>query len=153
MKLTGVILISTYSQSQSILSLLLAREKVALLLGNQEYENERIANLTSPISDITQLKAALETLDFKVFAFSNLNSTEMVTVLKRFCELLVDAGMYAVFYYSGHGFVHQNVEYIIPVDAGRPLKCDHCLSSDEVASQLQRTKSKVFMFLDSCRVR
>ena len=132
---------------------LIAREKVALLLGNQEYEGDGIANLTSPINDITQLKATLEKLDFKVFAFANLNSIEMVAVLKRFCELLVDAGMYAVFYYSGHGFVHQHVEYMIPVDANRPLECDRCISCEEVASQLQRTKSKVFMFLDSCRVR
>ena len=131
----------------------LAREKVALLIGNQDYDNEKIANLTSPINDITQLKATLEELEFKVFAFANLDSEETVAVLGRFCELLVDAGMYAVFYYAGHGFEHQNVDYIIPIDAQHPLKCDQCFSVKYVESMLQETRSKVFMFLDCCRVK
>ena len=127
----------------------LAREKLALLLGNQEYESDGIASLTSPVNDITKLKETLEKLNFKVFAFANLKLVETLDVLNRFCEILVDAGMYAVFYYAGHGFEHQNVDYIMPVDAQLPLKCDECYSVNFIASKLQERKSKVFMFLAS----
>ena len=136
-----------------VLYCLLAREKLALLLGNQDYESDKIANLTSPINDITKLKEALEKLNFKVFAFANLRLEETNKVLNRFCELLIDAGMYAVFYYAGHGFEHQNVDYIMPVNAQMPLRCDECYSVNYIAAKLQERKAKVFMFLDSCRVR
>lgn len=136
-----------------ILTFLLAREKLALLIGNQEYDCDKIANLTSPINDITKLKEALEKLNFKVFAFANLKLVDTNEVLNRFCELLVDAGMYAVFYYAGHGFEHQNVDYIMPVNVQMPLKCDECHSVNYIESKLQERKGKIFMFLDCCRVR
>ena len=128
-------------------------ESLLYCLANQEYESDGIASLTSPVNDITKLKETLEKLNFKVFAFANLKLVETLDVLNRFCEILVDAGMYAVFYYAGHGFEHQNVDYIMPVDAQLPLKCDECYSVNFIASKLQERKSKVFMFLDSCRVR
>ena len=88
-----------------------------------------------------------------MFAFANLRLEKTNEVLNRFCELLVDAGMYAVFYYAGHGFEHQNVDYIMPVNAQMPLRCDECYSVNYIAAKLQERKGKVFMFLDSCRVR
>ena len=146
-----------YDRTPNILSTirycLLAREKLALLLGNQDYESDKIAKLTSPINDITKLKETLLKLNFKVFAFANLRLQEMNNFLNRFCELLVDAGIYTVFYYTGHGFEHQNVDYIMPVNAQMPLRCDECYSVNYIAAKLQERKGKVFMFLDSYRVR
>lgn len=130
-----------------------AHEKLALLIGNQAYDDKGVSSLSSSISDVVLLKEELEYLDFKVFAFSDLSFVEMVQTIESFCNLIHTWGTYVIFYYSGHGFDHRNVEYLMPVDARIPLECDKCISADYVTFRLQKTMSKVFMFLDCCRLR
>ena len=131
---------------------LTAHDKLALLIGNQKY-GQGVSSLSSSVSDVTLLKTELESLDFKVFAFSDLSCVDMMRVFEEFCSLIHTWGMYVVFYYSGHGFDYQNVEYLMPVDATIPLECDKCISADYVTCCLQKTLSKVFVFLDCCRTR
>ena len=94
----------------------------------------------------------MEKMGFKVFAFFDLKFNEVMEVLAKICCTL-DAGMYVLLYYSGHGFQHQNVDYIMPVDASFPIQCGGCISVDNITFRLQKTKSKVFLFFDSCRVK
>ena len=98
------------------------------------------------------LSDTLSKIGFKVFSFSDLLFDEMMEILDYFCSLL-DFGVYVVFYYSGHGFSYHDMNYIMPVDVTVPISCDACIPAELVSYQLQLTKSKVFMFLDCCRVR
>ena len=98
------------------------------------------------------LSDTLSKIGFKVFSFSDVRFREMMKILDHFCCLL-DSGVYIVFYYSGHGFSYQNMNYIMPVDVTLPISCDACIPAEFVSNRLQLTKSKVFMFLDCCRVR
>ena len=129
-----------------------AREKIALLIANQNYEREDIKSLNSPHNDVKLLKEQMEKMGFKVFAFFDLRYNEVMEALEKICRKL-DAGMYVLLYYSGHGFQHQNVDYIMPVDASFPIQCDACISVDHITYKLQKTKSKVFVFFDCCRVK
>ena len=98
------------------------------------------------------LSDTLSKIGFKVFSFSDLWFDEIMEILDYFCRLL-DSGVYCVFYYSGHGFSCENINYIMPVDVTLPISCDDCIPAEFVSYRLQITKSKVFMFLDCCRVR
>ena len=130
----------------------LAREKVALLIGNQNYSEKDVKSLSSPHNDIKALADTLKPLGFKIFSFCDLNFSEMMKVLDFYCALL-DSGVLCVFYYSGHGFDYKNNGYLMPVDVCLPINRDSCIAVELVSHRLQMTRSKVFMFLDCCRVR
>ena len=132
-------------------SLSVAREKLALLIGNQDYEHEKVNPLHSPRNDIFKLKETLAAMDFKVFAYSNLTFKETMKILEMFCKLANHPGIYVVFYYSGHGFDFHNVDYIMPIDAQVPIDCDQCVSGNLITTWLKNTKGKVYVLLDCCR--
>ena len=75
----------------------------------------------------------------------------MINAVEYFCNFL-DQGMYAIFYYSGHGVEVNKTTYFVPVDADeRDLTTVHYNNSDLVAYKLQSTLAKVIMVLDCCR--
>lgn len=128
-----------------------ARGKVALLIGNQDYEH--IKKLSTPENDVLELGRKLRAeLDFKVLSFVNLRFDEMMNALETFYNLLCMPGVYALFYYAGHGFIHNSVTYLMPVDAQRPLRCDYNIGADKIAVEMQNRFCRPFVLLDCCRV-
>ncbi len=115
---------------------LLAVEKVALLIGNQRYEN--MTQLISPENDVLELTKLLQGLNFKVFSLVNLRFSEMMEALEIFYQMLAVPGVYALFYYSGHGFIHNKINYLMPVDATLPPRCDRNIVSDEISGHMQK---------------
>lgn len=128
---------------------------MALLIGNQQYESDWISNLSNPENDVMELTRLLQSpdLNFKVFSLVNLRFKEMMDVLEIFCGMLSVPGVYALFYYSGHGFSYSNRTYLMPVDATLPLRCDHNIVSDMISARMQNQLSRAFTFLDCCRVK
>ena len=133
--------------------LLPARGKVALLIGNQKYECEAIDNLASPENDIRELSEVLKRLNFKVFTLVNMRFRDMKEALEVFYAMLALPGVYALFYYAGHGFNYLNSTYLMPVDAALPLHCDHNIAADEIGVGMQRKMSRAIKVLDCCRIR
>ena len=132
-----------------------AREKVALLIGNQHYDCEEMNDLRSPENDIRQLCSLLENeLNFKVISLLDLTHSEMMHALERFYEMLAVSGVYALFYYSGHGFTTSvGKNYLIPVDASPSLSCDQNIHVDMICGQMRRKLSRAVVVLDCCRVK
>ena len=130
----------------------IARDKVALLIGNQKYTD--FSDLTSPHNDILELKKTLMKMDFKVFAYYDLGYEEIMSVIEKMIDML-EQGMNLVFYYSGHGFHHREsaMDYIMPVNVAKPLKCCDCISSKFITNKFQNTLCKVFAFFDCCRIK
>ncbi len=124
-----------------------AVEKVALLIGNQQYES--MGQLISPENDVLELTKLLQGLNFKVFSLVNLRYSEMMEALDIFYEMLAVPGVYALFYYSGHGFSHNKTNYLTPVDA---TTCEHSIVSDKISDLMQKTMSQAFVILDCCRI-
>ena len=145
-------LLKTLSLSLSLsISPCEARMKVALLIGNQCYRN--MNPLISPENDIRELRTMLENdLDFKVISLVNLTHTEMMQALEKFYELLSVAGIYALFYYSGHGFTGHNKDYLVPVDAELPLRSSYNINVEGIIKQMQTKLSRAIVVLDCCRV-
>ena len=134
----------------------IALEKVALLIGNQNYESPEVDRLVSPENDIRELCKLLQAppLNFKVISLVNLKYREMMKALEEFYQMLAVPGVYALFYYSGHGFNylgHSN--YLIPVDATLPLVCEHNIEANAIGLGMQSKLSRAMVVLDCCKIR
>jgi hypothetical protein len=128
-----------------------ARDKVALLIGNQKYrECGDLNKLRFMEKTVESVAKKLTTLDFKVFVFVNLTLSEMNKVLTWFYTLL-SSGVYGLFYYAGHGF-HATHSYLIPVDIKLPNPDPKdCILSSTISSNMQEKLCRAVLVLDCCR--
>ena len=128
----------------------LAREKVALLIGNQTYQHS--LKLTTPENDIRELGKVLREspFNFKVFSLIDLTQAEMQASLEMFYKLLDVSGTYAFFYFSGHGFsTNARNNFIVPVDS-KPC-CSQSFYVDDIIGKLQKRYGRVFTVFDACK--
>ena len=131
-------------------SLPIAHDKVALLIGNGCYNH--LNRLHSPENDIQQLSAVLKDLDFKVFALVDLTYSEMQSALTLFYRSLV-INTYGLFYFSGHGVndTSQN-SYIAPVDCPRTPNLDLCFHLPGIINRMNAQKCRPLCVIDACRI-
>ncbi|KAM6058436.1 mucosa-associated lymphoid tissue lymphoma translocation protein 1-like isoform 2-T2 [Chlamydotis macqueenii] len=126
-----------------------ATEKIALLVGNNCYQHH--PNLMAPVTDVFELSLLLKQLGFQVVSLLDLNKAEMVTAVSRFLQLL-GKGVYAVFYYAGHGYEHSGRNYMVPVDAPQPYAPENCISVQRILQKMQQQRTALnLILLDTCR--
>lgn len=89
-------------------------ERVALVIGNTAYT--ALPPLVNPGNDAVDMAKALEGLDFKVIAKTDLKLDEMRATIREFRKTL-KRGAVGLFYYSGHGLQVDGINYLLPVDA------------------------------------
>jgi hypothetical protein len=65
-----------------------ASAKVALLIGNEDYEDAELQGLHAPSNDVAVLAHILTRLGFHVIALHNLTRTEMYNSFRWFCSIL-----------------------------------------------------------------
>lgn len=79
-----------------------AGSKIALLIGNSQYEH--IDVLSSPSKDIPDLAKKLRSMGFEVIEKYDLDRRAMKKIVKSFRTTLQrNRGAIGLFYYSGHG--------------------------------------------------
>ncbi|KFU95848.1 Mucosa-associated lymphoid tissue lymphoma translocation protein 1, partial [Chaetura pelagica] len=123
--------------------------KVALLVGNNRYHHH--PNLMAPVKDVFELSRLLEQLGFQVVSLLDLNKAEMVAAVSRFLQLL-EKGVYAIFYYAGHGYEHLGRNYMVPVDAPQPYTPENCISVQRILQKMQQQQTALnLVLLDTCR--
>ncbi|VDP18851.1 unnamed protein product [Soboliphyme baturini] len=129
---------------------LFATDKVALIICNSQYQY--LQKLTTPPYDAETLAEALIHLGFKTVTLADLNLHEMKLIVNEYCALL-GYGVYAVFYFVGHGFEFNGQCYLIPVDvADENVSCSVCLCAEEVLALMQETNPALnLLLLDICR--
>ncbi|XP_032926537.1 mucosa-associated lymphoid tissue lymphoma translocation protein 1-like isoform X1 [Catharus ustulatus] len=126
-----------------------ATDKIALLVGNNCYQHH--PNLVAPVRDVFELSRLLERLGFQVVSLLDLNKAEMATAVSQFLQLL-GKGVYAVFYYAGHGYEHLGRNYMVPVDAPQPYAPENCISVQRILQKMQQQKTALnIILLDTCR--
>ncbi|XP_047133654.1 uncharacterized protein LOC101236630 isoform X1 [Hydra vulgaris] len=127
-----------------------ASDKIALLIGNRMYRHR--STLCNPSKDVEALTIALRELGFKVLSLVDLNLTEMRTVMLSFCKLL-GPGVFAVFYFAGHGFEENGENFLIPVDASPYSRRDEFIAAQEVLREMQLRETALNLcIIDACRV-
>nr|CAD7587246.1 unnamed protein product [Timema genevievae] len=127
-----------------------ASEKVALLIGNDVYEN--MGRLNTPSNDVISVATILHQIGFKVIALHNLTLTEMRNAIKEFCNLL-SRGVYGVFYFVGHGFEISGDKFMLPVDAPDPtryLRRDSLCERELIYKAQKKNPQLLLVLLDMC---
>ncbi|XP_028399098.1 mucosa-associated lymphoid tissue lymphoma translocation protein 1 homolog isoform X3 [Dendronephthya gigantea] len=127
-------------------------DKVALLIGNKDYDHcDKLGKLYHPTNDVADIAGVLRSIGFKVISLVNLRLHEMRRALQLFAKLL-DPGVYAVFYFAGHGFETNGKSYLMPIDADEKYDCSQNLPANEVLQILQEREAKLkVLLLDCCR--
>lgn len=128
-----------------------AASRVALVIGNSDYEHAR--RLANPINDAKSIANALARLDFDVTLANNVNSNAFTRQLLSFSDK-ANSSQIALVYYAGHGLEYNGQNYLVPIDAR--LRADNhvkleCLSLDEVLSAVEGARALKLVILDACR--
>ncbi|XP_072138436.1 mucosa-associated lymphoid tissue lymphoma translocation protein 1 isoform X2 [Mobula birostris] len=128
---------------------LCATDKVALLIGNMNYVNH--PKLVATMMDVFELSNLLQQLDFRVVSLLDLTKEEMQSAVKQFLQLL-DSGVYALFYYAGHGYECAGRNYMVPVNAPNPYKPENCINVQKILCRMQEKNTALnVLLLDMCR--
>ncbi|KAF7636618.1 hypothetical protein Mgra_00004015 [Meloidogyne graminicola] len=130
---------------------LIASDKVALIISNRSYA-PNMTNLITPHCDAETLAGALQQLNFKTVTLGDLNLIEMKQMINAYKKLLGE-GVYAIFYFAGHGFEANGQCYLLPIGApANGYGPKDCLSMDLVMSEFREfSPSLNLILLDMCR--
>ncbi|CAB1313789.1 unnamed protein product, partial [Coregonus sp. 'balchen'] len=128
---------------------LTATDKVALLIGNLNYSHH--PDLMAPTMDVHELANLLQQLGFRVVSLLDLTRVEMLAAIDKFL-LLLDRGVYALFYYAGHGYERLGRNYLVAIDAPQPYCPENCVCVQRVMRKMQERRTALsVVLLDTCR--
>lgn len=126
-------------------------DKVALLIGNKQYHVQNL-QLNTPENDCQDLAGILRSADFKVVSLVNLTKREMDDAIDYFMEL-IGPNVYSLFFFAGHGFEHEQMNYMMAVDCTREKNPQLCVCAQDVLRRMQEGGAKLsIVLLDMCRV-
>ncbi len=122
--------------------------KVALTIGNNNYEKSPLKNC---VNDASDLRDKLTEIGFDVTSKLNLNSDQMYTETTNFAKSLAP-GDFVFFFFAGHGIQWKGENYLIPCDDKNIQdKYDLINAQDFVKRLSDRKPYVVVFFLDCCR--
>jgi uncharacterized caspase-like protein len=128
-----------------------ADERVALLIGNNNYSQSPLRNA---VNDARDLGEALKELGFKVIVRENASRKDMVEGIREFGTAL-DGATTALFFYAGHAMQFKDRNYLVPVDAAMGSEEDVTFFSVEIGQifdRMDRARTRFnFLILDACR--
>jgi hypothetical protein len=129
----------------------LAAERVALLIGNNQYATTPLRNAANDAKDLGE---ALKELGFKVIVRENASRKDMIDAIREFGQSLEGAST-AVFFYAGHAMQFKDRNYLIPIDAAMGSEEDVTFFSVEIGQvfdRMDRARTRFnFIILDACR--
>ncbi len=128
-----------------------ASERVALLIGNNNYQ---VSPLRNAVNDARDLGEALRELGFKTIVRENTTRQEMIGAIREF-GTLVEGAQVALFFYAGHAMQFKERNFLVPIDAMMGSEDDITFTSLEVGQvfdRMDRAKTRFnFVVLDACR--
>ena len=135
--------------------LALAQKRVALLVGNNAYQNVPV--LRTAINDAHALAEALRKLNFSVVVAENQSRGAMSESLLAF-DKAIEPGDMALFFFAGHGFEIHGENFLVPTDTPavgegqEELLRDAAYPAARIVERLQaRGARTAILVLDACR--
>ncbi len=126
-------------------------KRVALVIGNAEYQQGRLSN---PVNDARAIATRLRGLGFEVVFYENLKTRDIGAMYREFRSRIVPGGVALVFY-AGHGLQFRGQNYFPAVDSDINGEEDVPLQSVNLGTLLdnmEEAKAGVsLVFLDACR--
>jgi hypothetical protein len=132
-----------------------AEKRVALLVGNNGYEN--LPRLDRAINDAQALGETLKKIGFKVFVGADQSRRSMSEAFLTF-DRTIEPGDTALFFFAGHGFEIHGQNYLLPTDVPEAadgqeeLVRDAAFAVERVVDRLQARGARIaILVLDACR--
>ena len=133
-----------------MLSFLHAGTKVALVIGNSDYETKPLPNA---INDAKDIKDSLEKVGYSVIFAPNVTKKKFEDAIYQFSIKAKKADI-AIFFYAGHAIQIQEENYLNPIDINI-IRTDSELSNliklSDIIKEIKIAKNFSAVFLDACR--
>ena len=131
----------------------LAAKRVALVIGNSQYENT--SPLKNPVNDANLMAASLEEAGFEVTKILDADFKTLKRAMLDFGRSLRNSPEAGLFYYAGHGVQVHGENYLIPVNAQISDEDEVDLEAININSFLRVMNSSSsainIVVLDACR--
>lgn len=128
-----------------------AAERVALLIGNNQYATTPLRNAANDAKDLGD---ALKELGFKVIVRENASRKDMIEAIREFGQAL-DGAEAGLFFFAGHAMQFKDRNYLIPIDAAMGSEEDVTFFSVDVSQvfdRMEKARTRFnFLILDACR--
>jgi len=130
-----------------------AQKRVALVIGNSDYQEQSLRN---PSNDARDISKVLRSLGFEVDLRLNVSQEEMESSVQEFGKEL-QGNTVGLFYYSGHGVQYEGSNYLIPIGAmSRVSAPDHlrykAVDAGYVLGVMKQARNGLnIVILDACR--
>ncbi|AXI41344.1 caspase family protein [Sulfitobacter sp. SK011] len=137
--------------SMTFASSALAERRVALVIGNSDYQHA--ARLPNPQNDARAIGDKLSQIGFEVFLHENLGGQQFRVALGAFSEEALRADL-AVVFYAGHGIEMGGQNYLIPIDAMMTSEATaqfEAVSLNGVLTTVRNAGKLGLVMLDACR--
>ena len=151
--LSGLILVVSVSLPEtSRAQQLVPDTRMALIVGNSNYNGEKLPNARN---DAESIAATLQTLRFDVTLILDATQEDFLKKAEEFSQATIRRNANVVLvYYAGHGVQLAGKNYLIPVDS-RISDIDTLVSDsihfDELLKLVGRSSAFKMVFLDACQ--
>jgi len=134
--------------------------KIALVIGNSAYNKNysvlKLSRLSNPVNDAIDIAAELRNLGFEVILKTNIGKKAMKVAVRDFSRRLRKRGTVGLFFFSGHGIQHNNLNYLIPLKADIQTSIDvddEAFKANYVLRHMKKYNSNGvnIIILDACR--
>jgi hypothetical protein len=133
----------------------LAQKRVALLVGNNAYQNLPVLN--TAVNDARGLADVLRKLNFSVVIAENQSRRALSEALLVF-DKAIEPGDIALFFFAGHGFEIHGENFLVPTDTPavgegqEEFLRDAAYPANRIIERLQaRGAGTTILVLDACR--
>jgi uncharacterized caspase-like protein len=128
-------------------------KRLALIVGNADYDH--VYSLKNATNDARDIAAALERLDFEVTLLTDMDRAALESEVAAFAERADAEDVEStLFFFSGHAFQLDGVNYLMPADAALSDKASIEQATwrlDDIVRQLEDRNRQTLIFLDACR--
>jgi hypothetical protein len=139
----------------SVSGILLAQNRHALVIGNNNYRND-VSPLGNPVNDAEDIARAAGELGYEVTLMKNVVLAEMINAIEQFtARLSRDADSEGFFWFAGHGLSVKEQHYLLPIDVNP--ENDNMISRtsysvDELMGEIEKAHNKTnLIVIDACR--
>lgn len=130
------------------------RNRLAIVIGNSDYQSSRIQHLPNAANDATRLADSLKRLNFDVLLGTDLSAAGFEALLKS-AEAKLPTASAVLIFYAGHGVKLQNQNYLLPVDTPDPDTLEKITAGavklNDLITRFSNADRQTFVFLDACR--
>ncbi|MEZ5805115.1 MAG: caspase family protein [Rhizobiaceae bacterium] len=130
------------------------RNRLAIVIGNSNYESTRLDRLANAAHDAVKLAESLRRLNFEVLSQTDLTSSGFRQLLDQ-AERKLPTATAVLIFYAGHGIQLQGENYLLPVDTPDPDSIDsltaRAVKLNDVIARFASRDRQTFIFLDACR--